>query len=184
MSIKVKKGRKQFRTSKEMTIAAGKAMKNGFYTETIWILTGIMELRLKKVITLTEGKAPGAAFGIEQCLKRIKNLHSKEKYSVLKTEFPLSLINSLRSWKNNRNIMMKDMLEMHVSGDRKERLAKEGIKLLKDLNKVFRRYKIAFHEPVVKTESDPMAPEIANQNPAPDTAGPLQNAHADKSAGT
>ena len=80
--------------------------------------------------------------------------------------------------------MMKDMLEMHVSGDRKERLAKEGIKLLKDLNKVFRRYKIAFHEPVVKTESDPMDPEIANQNPAPDTAGPLQNAHADKSAGT
>jgi len=184
MSIKVKKGRKQFRTSKEMTIAAGKAMKNGFYTETIWILTGIMELRLKKVITLTEGKAPGAAFGIEQCLKRIKNLQSKEWYSVLKTEFPLSLITSLRSWKNNRNVMMKDMLEMHVSDDRKERLAKEGIKLLKALNKVFKRYKVAFHEPAVKTESDPVTPGIANQNLPPNPAGPPQNAQADTPAGT
>jgi hypothetical protein len=153
MNIKAKKGRKQYRTPKEMTIAAGKAMKEGFYTETIWILSGIMELKLKKMIILTEGKTPGAAFGLEQCLKRIRNLQSKEKYAILKDEFPLPLIVSLRNWKNNRNIMMKDMLEMHVSGERKERLAKEGIGLLKALNKLSKRYKMAFHEPGVEPSS-------------------------------
>lgn len=177
MKTKVKKGRKHTRTPKEMTIAAGKAMKEGFYTEAIWILSGIMEVKLKKMIILTEGKTPGAAFGLEQCLKRIRNLQSKEKYAILKAEFPLPLIVSLRNWKNNRNIMMKDMLEMHVSGERKERLAKEGIGLLKALNKLSKRYKMAFHKPGVEPYSAPADPGSEN---IPDPAHTPSMVQADR----
>ena len=130
-----------------MTIAAGSAMKSGFYTEAIWILSLIMETRLKKLIMITEHKNPGAAAGLEQHLKRIKLLQSREQYSLLKTHFSSALINSLRAWKNNRNIMMKDMLEMHISWERKERQAKQGIALLKELNKVYKHYKLALNAP-------------------------------------
>jgi len=148
MKIRAGKFKKPGITVKEMTIAAGSAMKSGFYTEAIWILSAIMETRLKKMIIITEGKNPGAAYGLEQHLKRIKLLQSREQYSLLKSHFPSGLINSLRSWKNNRNIMMKDMLEMHVSWERKERQAKHGIALLKELNKAFRKYKLALYAPV------------------------------------
>ncbi len=146
MKIKAGKRKKPVSTVKELTIDAGNAMKNGFYTEAIWILSVIMETRLKKMIIITEQKSPGAASGLEQHLKKIKLLQTREQYSVLKSHFTPALINSLRSWKNNRNIMMKDMLEMHVSWDRKERMAKEGIALLKELNKVYKHYKLAFHD--------------------------------------
>ncbi|MCX6288054.1 MAG: hypothetical protein NTY96_13160 [Bacteroidetes bacterium] len=148
MKIKAGKFKKPGKTVKEMTIAAGNAMKNGFYTEAIWILSGIMEARLKKLILITEIKNPGAATGLEQHLKRIKLLQTREVYSTLKTHFPTSLISSLREWKNNRNIMMKDMLEMHVSWERKERMAKQGISLLKSLNKVYKHYRLAVNAPI------------------------------------
>lgn len=147
MKIKAGKFKKPGNTVKEMTIAAGAAMKNGFYTEAIWILSAIMEIRLKKLIIITEGKNPGAATGLEQHLKRIKLLQSREKYSLLKAHFSSTLINSLRTWKNNRNIMMKDLLEMHVSWERKERQAKQGIALLKEVDKVYKHYKLAVNAP-------------------------------------
>ncbi len=145
MKIKAGKFKKPGKTVKEMTIAAGNAMKNGFYTEAIWILSGIMEMRLKKMIIQTEGMNPGAASGMEQHLKRIKLLQTRERYSALKEQFPSTLIDAMRTWKNNRNIMMKDMLEMHVSWERKERQAKQGVALLKELNKVYKHYKLAFN---------------------------------------
>ncbi|MCX6284936.1 MAG: hypothetical protein NTW31_11965 [Bacteroidetes bacterium] len=147
MRIKAGKFKKPGKTVKEMTIAAGNAMKNGFYTEAIWILSGIMEARLKKLIIITEGRNPGAASGLEQHLKRIKLLQTREPYSTLKTHFPSTLVSSLREWKNNRNTMMKDMLEMHVSWERRERLSKQGISLLKSLNKVYKHYRLAVHAP-------------------------------------
>jgi hypothetical protein len=176
MKIKAGKSRKPPTTVQDMTIAAGNAMKNGFYTEAIWILSAIMETRLKRMITITEQKNPGAAFGLEKQLKRIKLLQTREQYSLLKSHFPLSLISSLRSWKNNRNIMIKDMLEMHVSWERKEKLAKEGISLLKDLNKVYKHYKLAFHSPpsgdiqdlLIQHNDLPVIPEKKDLNPVPD----------------
>ena len=148
-----------------MTIAAGNAMKNGFYTEATWILSGIMEARLKKLIILTEGQNPGAASGMEQHLKRIKLLQTRTQYSMLKSQFPSSLINALRNWKNNRNIMMKDMLEMHVSWERKERQAKQGVALLKELNKLYKHYKLAVNSPA-PVESEPneiVVPEVKSE---------------------
>lgn len=146
MKIKTGKTKKPGKTVRELTVAAGNAMKNGFYTEAIWILSAIMEIRLKKIIMITEDRNPGAAFDLEKQLKRIKWLQAREKYSLLKDQFPADLLQSLRTWKNNRNILMKDMLEMHVSFDRKERMAKEGISLFKELNKIYKHYRLAAGE--------------------------------------
>jgi len=147
MKIKAGKLKQPGKTVKEMTVSAGGAMKNGFYIEAIWLLSAIMEARLKKLLIVSEGHSPGAASGLEQHLKRIKLLQSREQYSVLKDQFPAALITALRDWKNNRNVMMKDMLEMHVSIERRERLARQGIELLKQLNKVYKHYKVAFFTP-------------------------------------
>ncbi|MEI7491483.1 MAG: hypothetical protein WCK92_08800 [Bacteroidota bacterium] len=168
MRIKAGKFKKPGKTVKEMTIAAGNAMKNGFYTEAIWILSGIMEARLKKLIIITEGRNPGAASGLEQHLKRIKLLQSREQFSTLKAHFPSTLISSLRDWKNNRNIMMKDMLEMHVSWERKERLSKQGIALLKSLNKVYKHYRLAVHAPADRASLQAIVPvqEETSKTPA------------------
>jgi hypothetical protein len=176
MKIKAGKFTKPGKTVKEMTIAAGNAMKNGFYTEAIWILSGIMEARLKKMIILTEGRNPGAASGMEQHLKRIKLLQTRERYALLKSQFPSTLINAMRSWKNNRNIMMKDMLEMHVSWERKERQAKQGVALLKQLDKVYKHYKLAVNvpPPVLLTPTEILVPE-AKSSTGTKTADVMNN---------
>jgi len=145
--------KKPVETVKEMTILAGRAMKNGFYMETIWILSEIMEERLKKIIIITEGSGLPSSSGLEQYLKRVKLILSREQYAHLNTIFPSGLITSLRSWKNNRNTLMKNMLEMHVSRERKERLAKEGIDFLKELNKVYKHYKLAAYAQPKRGES-------------------------------
>lgn len=68
---------------------------------------------------------------------------------------------------------MKDMLEMHVSYERKERMAKMGIVLLKELDKVYKHYKLAFHlpQPVVvlspETDAEPAPSKEKNQVPHP-----------------
>ena len=157
--MKKKRGKikKPVKTVKEMTVLAGKAMKNGFYIETIWILSEIMEVRLKKIIIIAKGSSPASASGLEQYLKRIKLLLSRGQHTHLTTHFPSGLIASLRSWKNNRNTLMKDMIVMHVSWERKERLAKKGVGFLKKLNKVYKDYKLAVY---VQPKHKDFIPEI------------------------
>ena len=157
MKIKTGKIKKQDKTVKGMTLSAGIALKNGFYTETIWILSDIIEERLIKVIMITERIKTVAASGIEKKLKRVKLLLSQEHNAPLKEHFPYTLITSIRSWKNKRNILMKDMLEMRVSLERKERLVKQGIGVLKELDKVYKHYKLAAY---VQPKHEDFLPEI------------------------
>jgi len=131
-----------------MTLAAGIALKNGFYTEASWILSEIIEERLRKVIMMMERVKPGAESGLEQNIKRVKQLLSQDHNSPLQEHFPYTLITSIRSWKNKRNILMKDMLVLHVSLERKERIAKQGIAVLKKLDQVYKQYKlVAYIQP-------------------------------------
>ena len=54
--------------------------------------------------------------------------------------------------------MMKDMLEMHVSWERKERQAKQGIALLKEVDKVYKHYKLAVNSPLSIVAPQPESP--------------------------
>lgn len=161
MNIKMGKMKKPVKTVKEMTILAGKAMKNGFYLEAIWILSEIMEEKLKKIVSIAEVSSLSSSSNFELYLKKIKLLISGEKHPTLKSHFPIELVSSLRSWKNNRNILMKDMVSTHVSWERKERLAKQGIDFLKELNRVYKHFKLAYYVPPKHGNSLPEVPVSA-----------------------
>ena len=53
---------------------------------------------------------------------------------MLNDHFDTQMIDSLRIWKNQRNEVMKDMLVRHITKERMERLACDGIRILKEWN--------------------------------------------------
>ena len=126
---------------------AGVAIKNEFYLEASWILSSMIEKKLKKVLKKIEHLSPGAGSSLEQSVKRVKHLHITAKYPVFSEHFELRLIDEIRNWKNQRNIILKDMQDVHVSQARLERLALEGIRLLKEWNKANKKFRAEFVSP-------------------------------------
>jgi hypothetical protein len=139
--MKKKKKSDPKKDNKRLTIRAGMAMKNEFFMEAAWIISVLMEMRFKKMLIQMEGKNPGAGFTLEQYLKRMKYILTKTAVMDPNEPVQVDLIDRLRTWKNQRNTIMKDMLIAHVSGSRKEHLAKEGISLLKQLNSAYKKSK-------------------------------------------
>jgi hypothetical protein len=125
-SAKKKKKGKSFSVSQ-----TGLAFKNEFYLETIWILSLMFEQKAKSVLKKTEQAQTVQAYSFEQCIKRIKYHHLSGRIPQIERHLNLDLIEEMRTWKNNRNIMLKDMVNVHVSQKRMERLASEGITLYK-----------------------------------------------------
>ena len=136
---KAEKKRKAVR--KKLVEKAGLAIKNEFYLEASWILSSIMEKKLKELLCKLENQKPGAGFSLEQCIKRVKFLHLTSKHPLLTMHYKISFIDDLRNWKNQRNIIMKDMLDVHVSKARMGRLAMDGIRLVKELNAEHKKFK-------------------------------------------
>ncbi len=137
-----KKENKPKKVKKQLTQKAGIAMKNQFFLEASWLLSEILEKKLKSLLEITENTRPGAGFTLEQCIKRLKHLHVTNKNQVLRNYVELKLIEKTMTWKNQRNTMVKDMLYVHVSKPRKENLALEGVKLLKEWNRALKNYKL------------------------------------------
>ena len=115
--------------------AAGLAFKHGFYLETAWILSVIFEKKSKSLLKKLEPRHLLPGYSFEQSIKRIKYHHLSGRVPQLGLHLELNLIEEMRSWKNSRNTMLKDMVSVHVSKNRMERLASEGIALYKRWNK-------------------------------------------------
>jgi hypothetical protein len=147
MKKKKKAVRKKKKDAKKLVEKAGLAIKNEFYLEASWILSSIIEKKIKDVLAKIENHKPGTGFTLEQCIKRVKFQHLTSKYPLLTNHFTVKFIDELRNWKNQRNTIMKDMLEVHVSKARMERLALDGIRLLKELNAAYKRFKAEQPEP-------------------------------------
>lgn len=122
---------------------AGLAYKHGFYLETSWILSRMMEKKTKSLLIKLETRQPLQSYSFEQCIKRIKYHHLTAKVPQLGMNLELGLIDEMRNWKNNRNTMLKDMVIVHVSEQRMERLASEGIALYKRWNKSIKHVRTA-----------------------------------------
>lgn len=120
---------------------AGLAFKHGFYLETAWILSVIFEKKTKSLLKKLEQAQPLQGYSFEQSIKRIKYHYLAGKVPQLEMHLDLGLIDEMRSWKNNRNTLLKDMVSVHVSRTRMERLASEGIVLYKRWNKSLKRVK-------------------------------------------
>ena len=136
-----KKLKKRQESGKKMLQETGLAMKHEFYLEASWILSSILEKKLKKMLEKIENVSPGAGYSFEQSIKRIKHLHLVKKHPLFSDHFEVGLIDEIRNWKNQRNTILKDMLEVHVSKARLERLALEGTRLLKEWNMAQRKFK-------------------------------------------
>jgi hypothetical protein len=126
---------------KQLISKAGLALKNEFYLETSWIISTIIETRLKSIITRIEGKNPGTGYNLERCIKRVKYLIVKGDHSILSSEIGLLLVDAIRVWKNSRNKILKDMSEKHISKQRFATLAQEGIVLMQELNGSYKKFK-------------------------------------------
>jgi hypothetical protein len=119
------------------------AMNNEFYLEASMILSFLFEKKIKKLICQIENQLPGLGFTLEQSIKRVKHLHVSAKFPPLTTHFSVQLIDELRTWKNQRNEILKDLPDIHVSHARMERLAKEGVRLLAEWKKSAKAFKSA-----------------------------------------
>jgi hypothetical protein len=141
MKKRKKAGKKQKEVRKKLVEKAGLAIKNEFYLEASWILSSIIEKKVKNLLDELENHKPGTGYTLEQCIKRVKYLHLTSKFPILTVHFTIRFIDELRNWKNQRNTIMKDILVVHVSKARMERLAMDGIRLLKELNAAHKKFK-------------------------------------------
>jgi hypothetical protein len=122
---------------------AGLAVKHEFYLEASWILSALFERKLHKVLDMIQPPSQSRGLTFEQSIKRVKYWLLSSKYPDLSTHFKVGLIDDVRNWKNQRNDILKDMPDIHVSKARLEKLATEGVKLYKLLNKAVKSVKSA-----------------------------------------
>ncbi|MFZ4523174.1 MAG: hypothetical protein ACOYNC_15800 [Bacteroidales bacterium] len=141
--MKNKKSKTDKKGGKKLIELAGVAMEHEFYLEASWILSSLFEQKLKKLLGKLENRVPGTGVTLEQTIKRVKFLHISAKYPSLTGHFSLRLIDDIRTWKNQRNEILKDMPDVHVSQARMERLATDGMKLSRDLAKAVKAFKSA-----------------------------------------
>ena len=120
---------------------AGLAIKNEFYLEATWILTAMFEGKIGRVLDKLEPASLRQGLTFAQLVKRLKYLHVSGKYPELMNGFDIALIDEIRNWKNQRNEILKDLPDIHVSPARMERLATGGVKLYKEFNKRVKAFK-------------------------------------------
>ncbi len=126
---------------KKLTEMAGLAIKHEFYLEASWILSTLFERKLTKVFEMLEVPAQRHPLTFAQLIKRVKFLLTGSEQAELATETSIALIDEIRNWKNQRNDILKDIPDVHVSKERLERLASEGVKLYKKVNNLLKSVK-------------------------------------------
>jgi hypothetical protein len=149
--MKKKKQKSKKKVKKQLIPKAGLALKNEFYLEATWIISSIMETKLRTLITRAEKENPGLGFGLEKCIKRLKYHLIRKNYPLLTKHFEIRLIDELRAWKNSRNSIYKDMAEIHVSKARLQKMAEDGIVLLQELNSSAKKFKSDWKRSLMNT---------------------------------
>jgi hypothetical protein len=129
--------------SKRLVEKAGLAIKNEFYLEASWILTSIFERKLGKILEKLQPPDPRQNVTLTQLIHRVRSLNISAKHPDFSAHIKVGLIDDIRNWKNQRNEVLKDMPDIHVSQARLERLAIEGVRLFKELNKATKSLKLA-----------------------------------------
>jgi len=123
------------------TTRAGLAFKHGFYLETAWILSLLCEKKARNLLKKIEQGHTVQGYSFEQSIKRIKYHHQSGRIPSLVKHMETGLIDEMREWKNFRNAILRDMVNVHISPKRLERLASEGITIYKKWNMSLKRIK-------------------------------------------
>ena len=150
MTKKKKEQIKKKRVVKKLVPKAGLALKNEFYLDASWILSSIIETKLRRILTLMNNEHPGLGFGLLKCLRQIRHLQNKGSSQLLEKHFELRLINELRTWAHHRNSIYKDLIDTHVSFRRIKKMAEEGIILYQEMNNAYKNFKKEWTKDLVK----------------------------------
>ncbi len=127
--------------NKKMLRRAELALKNEFYLEASWIISAMLEKRVKYILEKVEVQKQGLVNSFDQNIKRIKHLRLTSDLPLLTDHIEIQLIDALRIWKNQRNEVMKDMLVRHITKERMERLANDGFRILQGWNTSVKAFK-------------------------------------------
>lgn len=139
---KTKKSAAKAEHSKKKSIQQAKlAVKNQFYLEASWLISSLLESRLKNLLRKADHQQPLTGFTLEQSIKRVKFLLLTSENATLTGAFDVALIDEIRNWKNQRNTILNDMIDVHVSQSRLERLSMDGMRLYRDWKKAAKQFK-------------------------------------------
>ena len=119
-------------------------IEHKYFFEALLILSDELEGKLKKMVEKIEKSSPGSGFSLEQYIKRLKHLHLSEKEPLFSKYFEVRLVDEIRNWKNQRNNILKDMQDVHVSLARRERHVRDGVRLLQEWNHNSKKFKAEF----------------------------------------
>jgi len=145
-----KEAKKKHKVIKNLVPKADLALKNEFYLDASWILSTIIEAKLRRIITIMMNENPGLGFGPQKCLRQIKLLRQKGIHPLLDKHLKIRLIDELRLWLNHRNSIYKDLMDIHVSKARIKKMAEEGTILYQELNLVYKSLKKDWTKELIK----------------------------------
>jgi hypothetical protein len=159
MKKKKKESKKKQKVVKKLVPKAGLALKNEFYLDASWILSSIIESKLRRILTLMTNEHPGLGLGLQKCLTRIRLLHRKVAHPLLVKHFEIRLIDEIRAWTNHRNNIYRDLIDTHISLARIKKMAEEGIILYQELNTAYKNFKKDWTKDLVKDVSSQVEPD-------------------------
>ena len=111
-----------------------KALNQKFYLEAIFIEYAIMEDRLESILRHA-GKWDSKTddrISISKKITKVNNL-IKSKNSIAKKYLNTELTDGIRSWKNNRNVLIHALLKQQLHTEDLQAFAEEGQVLVKAL---------------------------------------------------
>jgi hypothetical protein len=162
--MKKKKQKARQKIVRQLVPKAALAMKNEFFLEASIIISALIELRLRNMLARFEKAPAGAGLDLNKGIKRVKYLIVKNPDSLISKNFELRLIDGIREWKNRRNSIFRDMVDIHVSKNRMKKLAKDGILLFQDLNAANKKFKRELKKEVERTSITTSSPDETSTN--------------------
>lgn len=143
------KNMQKYENYREQNERLKKALANNFYLEAIFIEYSIMEDRAESVLKYTNDmpkpRNEGGFVSIDAKLSKIKKL-AENKKSVIKKYFTDEFIDSIISWKNDRNGYIHALMKKQLTTEELKDYAELGAKLSKDFCRISTNYKRALEK--------------------------------------
>ena len=130
-----------------------KAMKQNFYLEAIFIEYSIMEDRFESILRhagewekmYQKAQKQKRHVSIDAKIKKISNLASKKK-SLEEKYFSNELLESAKSWKNERNPLTHSLLKLDLQTEDLKQIAIKGQSIVKTLRNKTTAYRRAMEK--------------------------------------
>lgn len=113
-----------------------KSIEEEFYYEAIFIVYAILEDRTESILrhaNIDNINDAGRSMTLNEKLNIINN-NSKFKNDYIEGHLTRELINKIHIWKNRRNILIHDLINVKYNNEQIRHLAIEGYDLIKRIN--------------------------------------------------